>query len=83
MATETDSWDVQVNARFKHDTLLCILLLPAAKGFSKVPSAPHLSVESCQEISFSKAVMRGAIPILGFEYFPQKWPLQCLHGEGY
>lgn len=53
MATETGSQDVQVNTRFKPDTLLCLVLFPAAKGFSKVlPSAPHLSVESYREGSF-------------------------------
>lgn len=57
MATETHSRDVQVNACFKPDTLLCLVLILAAKGFSKLPSAPHWSVESCQEISFSKAMI--------------------------
>lgn len=56
MAMESDVQDVQVNAHFKLDTLLCLVLLLAAKGFSKLPSA-HLSVESCQKGSFCKGVI--------------------------
>lgn len=56
-ALERDSRAVPGNAPFKLDILLCLTLLQAGRRLLDLPSAPHLSVESCQEASFAKAVI--------------------------
>lgn len=78
---ETDSQDVQVNARFKLDTLLCLVLLPAAKRASR--NLPLLLVwvwKAARKGPFEKLWSKGPSPTPGVEYLPRKWPLHCFSG---